>query len=339
MRDWPVSFATMLNPASLVLGGQLLGTAFACGLNLYATVALLGLASRLQWVAELPPGMRGLEHGMVIGAAVAFYVVGFIVDRIGWLSTPWEAAHTVIRPVAAGLLAVLAFQGASPLMQAGVATAAVVMALAAHGTKAGVRLILLTRPRSTLLRNTVGLIEDLAAVGIGLAVLLVPRSAVAVVGGAVLILLLAGPRFWRAALLGLHALAARLRGFFRGRGWRSHDQLPRACRRAVPAAPLGRMPARAQAASVTGVRGIGAYRNGWLVFTCDGPRFVYRSLFRTFAAELPRAEAVDITPGALTDVLLVRTDDPGRSRSFTLFLLKDGPPARVTAAELVPERH
>jgi hypothetical protein len=327
----------MLNPASLILGGQLLGTAFACGLNLYATVAVLGVASRLYWVA-LPPGMSGLEHGMVIGAAVALYFVGLIVDRVSWLYAMWEAAHTVIRPGAAGLLAVLAFQGTTPLMQAGVASAAVVMALAAHGTKAGVRLILLTRPRPGLLRLAVGLIEDLAAVGIGLAVLLRPHTATAVVGGAVVILLLTGPRFWRAAFLGLHALMARLRGFFRGRGWRSRDQLPRPVRRAVPSTPLGRMPPLAQAASVKGVRGIGAYCNGWLVFTCDGPRFVYRALFRTHVARLPRVDAVHITPGVLTDILLVRTNGTAPAGDFTIYLLKDGPPARVTAAELAHDQ-
>lgn len=340
----------MFSPASLILGGQLLGTAFACGLNLYATVALLGIASRLNWVAELPPGMRGLEHGFVIGAAIALYIVGFVVDRIAWLHTTWEAVHTVIRPGAAGLLAVLAFQDMDPLVQAGAASAAVVMAMGAHGTKAGVRLILMTRPRSALLRAVVGLAEDLAAVGIGLAVLLAPNAAPAVAGGAALIMLIAGPRLWRAAFLGLHALRARLAGFFRGRGWRSADQLPGPLRRVLPPTPLGRMSPRAQAVSVSGLPGIGAYRHGWLVFTCDGPRFLYRRLFRTRMAELPASTTIDLTNGMLTDILVVHTNGAalipphppkpatGAAHSFTIYVLKDGPPARVTAAELVPDR-
>ena len=71
----------MIN-GSLILAGQLLGTAFACGLNLYATIALLGIASRAGWITNLPPGMTGLEHGLVIGSAAALYIVEFAVDRV-----------------------------------------------------------------------------------------------------------------------------------------------------------------------------------------------------------------------------------------------------------------
>jgi hypothetical protein len=326
----------MLNPATLMLGGQLLGTAFACGLNLYATVALLGIASRLHWVAELPPGMRGLENGFVIGAAIGLYVVGFIAHRISLLDTVWEAVHTVIRPGAAGLLAVLAFQGTPLPVQAGVATAAVLTALMAHGTKAGVRLILLTPPRP-MLRTLAVIAEDAAAVGIATAVLLAPHTARIIIAVAMAFLLLAGPRLWRAAFMGLHALLARGRGFFRGRDWRSRDQMPRAIRAAVPDPPLGRPPVRARAATLHGLRGVGPYRNGWLVFTCDGPRFVYRSLLRTRTTELPRAAGIDVTTGILNDVLQVHTNGQGRARSFTLYLRKDGPAAGVTAAELAPD--
>ncbi|HSJ06902.1 MAG TPA: DUF4126 domain-containing protein [Longimicrobiales bacterium] len=319
-----------------MLGGQLLGTAFACGLNLYATVALLGIASRLHWVAELPPGMRGLENGLIIGAAIGLYLAGFIAHRISWVDTVWEAVHTVIRPGAAGLLAALAFQGTPLPVQAGVAAAAVLTALMAHGTKAGVRLILLTRPRPVL-RTLAVIAEDAAAVGIATAVLLVPHTTRIIVGVALAFLLLAGPRLWRAAFMGLHTLLARGRGFFRGRGWRSREQMPRALRDAVPVPPLGRSPTRAQAATLHGMRGVGPYRNGWLVFTCDGPRFVYRSILGTRTVELPRAAGIDVTTGILNDVLRVETNGRGPVRSFTLYLRKDGPPADVTAAELASD--
>jgi hypothetical protein len=86
---------------TLVLIGQLLGTAFACGLNLYATIAVLGISARLDLLAELPPGMRGLENGVVIGIAAAFYLVEFVADRIPGVDHAWEAVHTLIRPAAA----------------------------------------------------------------------------------------------------------------------------------------------------------------------------------------------------------------------------------------------
>jgi hypothetical protein len=82
---------------------------------------------------------------------------------------------------------------------------------------------------------------------------------------------------------------------------------------------------------------IGEYRNGWLVFTCDGPRFLYRSLFRTHLAALPIITAIDLRRGLVTDALDVSTSTNDVTRTFTIFLLKDGPSPRVAADELKRE--
>jgi hypothetical protein len=330
----------MIN-GSLILAGQLLGTAFACGLNLYVTIAVLGIASRLGWITNLPPGMLGLEHGLVIGSAVVLYFVEFAVDRVPLIDHAWEAVHTLIRPTAAGLLAWLALQGAPIYLQLGAAAAAAGIALAAHGAKAGLRLIVSTRAseaqRRSLLRTVLSRFEDLAAVGIAIAALLYPDIAIGVMAASSALLLLGGPRLWRASILGVLAVIARTRGFFNGRGWRSRDQLPRSFRAAIPDEPLGRSPARAASAAVCGLPGVGEYRNGWLVFTCDGPRFLYRSFFRTRAAQLPPAATIQLRRGLVTDALDVQGTANGRKTGparFTIFLLKDGPSPRVTVSEL-----
>ncbi|CAN5889525.1 hypothetical protein BH23GEM9_BH23GEM9_01370 [soil metagenome] len=341
---------------AFILGGQLLGTAFACGLNLYATVALLGVATRLDLVADLPPGMIGLENGVVIGAAAALYLVEVVVDRMPILDHAWEAAHTLIRPAAAGLLVALALHGLPWFILASAVAAAFLTALAAHGTKAGIRLIVSSRwideqgrfrPHRTGARTVVSLLEDVAAVAIVVAVLLYPGVAAFVLAACLLLLLLAGPRLWRAAFLGLRAVFARARGFFGHRGWRSRDELPRSVRSAVPIEPLGRSPARALPAVVTGIPHVGAYRYGWLVFTCDGPCFLYRSFFRLRTAPLRHISSVTIRRGVLTDTLEIRAGPnaaPARNGTgsattapdFTFYLLKDGPPPHVAAAELAP---
>lgn len=327
---------------SLILAGQLFGTAFACGLNLYATIAILGIASRLDWIPNLPPGMLGLEHGLVIGSAAALYLVEFTVDRVPLIDHAWEAVHTLIRPATAGLLAWLALQGAPLYLQFGATAATVGVALAAHGTKTGLRLIVSTRAsearRRSLLRTAVSLIEDFAAVGIAVAALIFPNVAVGVMAGSAALLLLGGPRLWRASALGVRAMLARSRGFFGSRGWRSREQLPRSIRSAIPFEPLGRSPARAASAAVSGLPGIGEYRNGWLVFTCDGPRFIYRSLFRTHSVQLPPTGDVRLRRGLVTDAIDVKgapsTNGRPASRQFTIFLLKDGPTPGVTVSEL-----
>lgn len=332
---------------TLVLAGRLLGTAFACGLNLYATVALLGIASRVGWVDTLPPGMIGLEHGFVIGCAAVLYVIEFVVDRIPVIDHAWEAVHTLIRPAAAGLLTMLALNGMPLGIVLAGGAAGTALALAAHGSKAGLRLIVSTRGsearRRSLARIALGLLEDIAAVGLAVAALLFPRVAIGVTAASLALILLAGPRLWRAAILGLRAVLARARGFFNGRGWRYRDQLPRGFRSVVPGEPLGSSPLRAASAAVAGLPGIGEYRNGWLVLTWQGPRFLYRSLFRTRAATLPPISRLELRRGIVTDVLDLNPGTNGangarKTRSFTIFLLKDGPPPAVTAAELKADR-
>ena len=67
-----------LSPILLV---QLLGTAFACGLNLYATVAVLGLGSMIGFLPALPPGLQGLAHPLVLASALLLYVVEAVIDK------------------------------------------------------------------------------------------------------------------------------------------------------------------------------------------------------------------------------------------------------------------
>ena len=85
--------------------GRTMGFSFAAGINLYATVAILGLASRYGWVA-LPPQFQVFDNNWIIGAALVLYVVEFVADKIPWVDSVWDAVHTVIRPVGGALIAV-----------------------------------------------------------------------------------------------------------------------------------------------------------------------------------------------------------------------------------------
>ena len=93
--------------------GRTLGFSFAAGINLYATVAILGLAQRFGWVA-LPEQFRVFDNDVVIGVALVLYVVEFVADKIPWVDSMWDAVHTVIRPVGGALIAVATLGDASP---------------------------------------------------------------------------------------------------------------------------------------------------------------------------------------------------------------------------------
>jgi hypothetical protein len=78
--------------------------AFAAGLNVYATVAALGLLARFGHV-PLPPALQILETWPVITASGVLFAVEFFVDKIPAFDLVWSALHTFVRVPAAALLA------------------------------------------------------------------------------------------------------------------------------------------------------------------------------------------------------------------------------------------
>ena len=306
--------------AELSLVGRILAIAFASGLNVYATVAVLGLASRLGWGPTLPPGLRGLEDGVVIASATLLFLVEFILDKVPHVDSLWDAIHTFIRPMAAALLAFAATDGVPVAIRVGVATIAGVTALAAHGTKAGLRLALnTTRKRMTTLGVSLG--EDAAAITIVVTALVFPDTAPAVAGGILALLMLFGPGLWRPFVFGIRALAARIRGFFGGARWRELDEVPRSLRALVDPPAIAAPSPRATRACLSAGRPVGIFRNGWLVRTEDDTLFLYRSFGRPRRITLPPLHDARIRHGPWADSVDCSSD---RFRC-TVFLLKDGP--------------
>jgi hypothetical protein len=125
-----------MNPVETL--GLALGAGFSSGLNLYATIATLGLLQRFG-VIHLPQQLQVLAHPWVLGIAIALYVIEFLADKIPFVDTMWDAIHTVIRPPAAALLAYGAAGAAPPEWRWGAALLAGGVALTSHGTKASAR--------------------------------------------------------------------------------------------------------------------------------------------------------------------------------------------------------
>ena len=101
----------------LITLGRTLGFSFAAGVNLYATVAILGLASRYGWVS-LPPQFQAFNNDWVIGVAAVMYLIEFFADKIPYVDTLWDVLHTAIRPVGGALIAVTTLGEASPTVEA-----------------------------------------------------------------------------------------------------------------------------------------------------------------------------------------------------------------------------
>ncbi len=118
--------------------GRTFGFSLAAGVNLYATVAILGLASRYGWV-DLPDQFKVFDNPWIIGFAGVLYVVEFVADKIPWVDSLWDSVHTLIRPIGGALIAVASIGDVSPGMQAVVALLGGTVAAGSHVTKAGTR--------------------------------------------------------------------------------------------------------------------------------------------------------------------------------------------------------
>jgi hypothetical protein len=131
---------------SLVTLAQALGISFASGVNLYATVALVGLADRMGWIGPLPGALSAIDSVPVIAVAATLYLIEFLATLVPGIASAWETAHSAIRPPAAAALAVAtAWQGDATF----VLIAALLgggLALTTHTTKLGLRYAIDTSP-------------------------------------------------------------------------------------------------------------------------------------------------------------------------------------------------
>ena len=185
------------------LVAAVVATSFAAGLNLYATVATLGLLAHVGMLS-LPPSLEILASWWVIGASAALFGIEFFADKIPAFDLVWNALHTFIRVPVAALLAYRATAALSPGEQLLATAAGAAIAFAAHGGKTAARAAVTASPEP-LSNAALSLGED------GLAIFLTwfatrhPYSAAAIVAVFLLIIILLARWVWKS-----------LRALFRG---------------------------------------------------------------------------------------------------------------------------
>ena len=146
-----------------------LGSAWTSGINLYATVSVLGLLQKFGSV-KLPGGLDVLDNWWIIGIAGGLYLIEFFADKIPYVDSVWDVVHTFIR-VPAG--AVVAWAAVSDMDPAVVIPATLIgggLALSSHGTKATARIAANLSPEPVT-NTLLSLAEDaIAIIGVLLAV-------------------------------------------------------------------------------------------------------------------------------------------------------------------------
>ena len=149
----------MLSFVTLVQG---LGLAFAAGLNLYAAVAVTGLAVRLGWISGIPPAIENLGNIAVIAVATTLFLIEFIATLVPGVASAWETLHSLIRPPAAAVLAATATWHADPVIVLVAALLGGGLAITTHTTKLGLRYAIDTSPEP--ITNGVTNVVELAVV-------------------------------------------------------------------------------------------------------------------------------------------------------------------------------
>jgi hypothetical protein len=187
-----------------------LGSAWTSGINLYATVTVLGLLQKFG-MTKLPGGLDVLDNWWIIGIAGGMYLVEFFADKIPYLDSVWDVIHTFIR-VPAG--AVVAY-AATNHMDASVYTIATLLggglALSSHGTKAALRMgaNLSPEPVSNWILS---IVEDIVAFVGSLLSVFAPVLICIVLALFILFFLWFAPKVFRA----IRRIFTAVAGFFRG---------------------------------------------------------------------------------------------------------------------------
>jgi hypothetical protein len=122
-----------------------LGTAWTSGINLYATVAALGIAGQMDMI-QLPPELQVVMNPLVIAVACVMYTIEFFADKVPYFDSGWDVLHTFIRVPAGAILAARALGPTNPALEFAALLGGGAVALAAHGTKAATRLAINASP-------------------------------------------------------------------------------------------------------------------------------------------------------------------------------------------------
>lgn len=115
-----------------------LGTAWTSGINLYATVTVLGLLQKFG-LAKLPGGLDILDNWWIIGVAGGLYLIEFFADKVPYVDSIWDSIHTFIRVPAGAAVAFAATSDMNPAVEVAAVLLGGGLAFSSHGTKAALR--------------------------------------------------------------------------------------------------------------------------------------------------------------------------------------------------------
>lgn len=308
------------------------------GVNLYATVLTIGLGIRFDFI-HLPTALSGLSllaNPIILIAAGILYAVEFLVDKIPWLDSLWDAIHTVIRPVGAALLAAAAFSSVDPTLQMIAVLLGGGISLSAHSTKAGTRLVANQSPEPVS-NIALSLGEDALAIGGSVFVINHPVAALVIVAAFLILFALTAPWFFRALNFEVAAFNALLRNLFRsdddGRGICMVQDIPEKFRDHLPdLSPAAEDTFLLECFSGKGIKG-GRFRRGYLYRQKNMVTFLAKRIIGVRRQEIDLARLKRIT--FQRKFLFCRLIFATERKDIVVYFLKDNAGAGAKAAAMI----
>jgi hypothetical protein len=173
------------NPHELT--ALLVAISFAAGLNVYATIATLGILARFD-LLSLPSSLEIVTHWYVIGVCGFLFAVEFFADKIPAFDLIWNALHTFVRIPVAAFLAYHATTNLPLWEQLSATAAGSAIALAAHGGKIAARAAVTPSPEPVS-NSVLSMVEDAFVVFLIWFASKHPYSAAAIVAACLLVII------------------------------------------------------------------------------------------------------------------------------------------------------
>jgi len=185
-----------------------MGAAWASGINLYATVFVLGILGATGNLV-LPQNLEILSDPAVLWAAGFMYFMEFFADKTPGVDTGWDAIHTFIRIPAGVMIAAGAVGDVNPSLALAAGILGGGLATGSHLTKSGSRLLINASPEP-FSNWTASVLEDVAVIGGILVALHHPGLFLILLIGFICLIVWLLPKIWR----GIKMLVAKIKSFF-----------------------------------------------------------------------------------------------------------------------------
>lgn len=293
----------------------LLPLALSAGVNLYFTIFVVGIVSRFQLVAGLPPGTEILGSIPVIAVSGTLMLLEFFADKIPFVDSLWSFFHTVVRPTGAAAMTLGMTGDLDPSTSTSVALVAGGTAFTSHTSKMGLRALINTSPEpaSNIIISTM---EDSLVLGLVMFALYYPVAATVIAVIILATLIFLTPHLFRWSRFWYQAFRARFQRQITG--W---DTLPTKYQRT-----LGDNPPIALYGTLRGLGRLSG-RGGYLCVDHHRVRFGYNRLFGGAGVwEFPLSQIVDAQyqRGVLMDTVdLYQRDKNEKKRRIRFVFLKN----------------